>query len=1122
MPDCVSPQESLSSLSVESLETELLEQCISSGMPKPVPLTAIPTTKQQHSTNETRHRSKENKPSTVYDKQDNSKNVNAASVARNTNEQIEQHNVRPVIQTTVTGVDYAKREEGVARNASKAKTTEGTTPIILDTSQDKYSLTEERLVDQQKNGFNQQIVKIDDIELSIASNDGKENYVDDRMLDPDAMIESLDRFTAELVSQASHLQKKEDSKFGTSVTDDGTWNDDNTSPNDLTFPSISASAPNVITFPSDSDNRINITFDVIDGTNQNEQPSNDFSSINTSTLTESTLIAMEATKIATRLKEEADMTQSLTSVNSLELDNVPAPSELFSLSLNESPKPSRKKLPPSFMIKKVFTNSLNRTSSIESLENHSISNLDQMNPPSAMSDIFDMDGSMNSVASLINDNDIKPNFVTNGIVTKMPIVRHHHSATIMQQLLSKSTNCNYSISDLDHINPPSLLNDITDMCNSLADIPTDTICSQTEIFEDCRTHLTEEEEPKTEEDVTEFSEAHSETPVQSDFCSSSAESTPKRTKNIHKHLTPKQKRNLAKERYKTYTIAAEIVMKEENFKAAQEEQKKTEEDKTESYHTAAAASAATNNSVRITPKQRRKENRSRFETQILDATLTNETPSCSGKSSNNSDESFGNSPTMQSPAKTKSDIRKSFMQKRLENRDRFRTQTLSESSVSPDLSCGSPPLSINNDVHYMVQKEANAVLKTLSETKTKQDDLLDCETLSLVSMEDDSDHNSGCSINNYRTYHKSWGFSNNNVPVIDDNVEQREDEPKQKPKIVKPDDKKPQEEEEQPPQEKTIRGRRKLLYTRNNLSTTRTVNKQANLTSNLVKNVTTTLKNNNIQNNASKLNVKPPTGLQSQQQKRTLRQPTKTFSSLTTKTTTTKQLPSTTQTQKPTIKSPRQSPANSTKSSPIHSSKSSPKHQPQIEQIKRAPVERQGTFTKESSGTSTTTTTTTTTARSKIPTSSIPKPRSASSSSSTRQKTSGIPSRIQPPSSSKSITNLLKNQNLTTTKKPNQTNQQQQPAAPSTKQAASKIASLWKKIEESKAKQQHQQQQKPDSRVWIQPDIVRDTQQPRLIRSNTFENKNSLIGLNGVDQQHHRQENFNQYGDVNDSPEVSF
>lgn len=90
------------------------------------------------------------------------------------------------------------------------------------------------------------------------------------------------------------MDKQEKSKLS---NDDNTWNDD-TSHNELTFPTMSGSAPNVITFESEQDEISNI--DVLDGIdNQNEGISNDFSSVNTNTMTESTLIAIEATKLVT-------------------------------------------------------------------------------------------------------------------------------------------------------------------------------------------------------------------------------------------------------------------------------------------------------------------------------------------------------------------------------------------------------------------------------------------------------------------------------------------------------------------------------------------------------------------------------------------------------------------------------------------------------------------------------------------------------------------------------------------------------------------------------------------------------------------------------------------------------
>lgn len=156
--------------------------------------------------------------------------------------------------------------------------------------------------------------KTDDFDTDVLSVTESTKTFDNRMLDPDAMIESLDRFTAELVSQASHLQNKED-KYSVSVTEGDTWNED-TSPNDITFPSMSGSAPNVVTFTSESVDSENVR-DVVDGCEDKQDiVSNDFSS---STLTESTLIAMEATRMATVFKREADMSHSLTSAASLEL-----------------------------------------------------------------------------------------------------------------------------------------------------------------------------------------------------------------------------------------------------------------------------------------------------------------------------------------------------------------------------------------------------------------------------------------------------------------------------------------------------------------------------------------------------------------------------------------------------------------------------------------------------------------------------------------------------------------------------------------------------------------------------------------------------------------------------------
>lgn len=344
--------------------------------------------------------------------------------------------------------------------------------------------------------------------------------VDNRMLDPDAMIESLDRFTAELVSQSCHLHNKDlyaSTNTETTRSSIDTWHDEN-SPNDATFPSISGSAPNIITF--DSEYKPN-----------NSKP-NDFPTI---TMTESTLIQMEAAKMANVFQDA--MANSFTSINSLELDKIQPPSQMNSMadfSMTKSPQLQRKKsLPNSIILRRALSirgQNLDHKSS-------STNNLDQLPFENNLQNI-DLESSMLSVASLSSEIvDLKPEFLMNEVANPM-----FHNNFPMQ--CGSSMN---SVTDLEHINPPSFFNE--PISDSLADVNTE--------FEDCYTHV-----GQTENDVsvTEFSDANSVTPIQSDLSSASDDSISKKTKTLTKQLTPRQRRNLTKERYKTYTIAAEMIL----------------------------------------------------------------------------------------------------------------------------------------------------------------------------------------------------------------------------------------------------------------------------------------------------------------------------------------------------------------------------------------------------------------------------------------------------------------------------------------------------------------------------------------------------------------------------------
>ncbi|XP_018575110.1 adenomatous polyposis coli protein isoform X2 [Anoplophora glabripennis] len=1052
-----SRRDSLSSISLESLgspeaQQALLEQCISSGKPKSKSVTPprssnalVPRPVERRSMGKSHSRDRQ-PPPPPPDEEQKPKNVNAASVAGSTT--VQANATCPEMPTAAAGVEENPEPEKGTGSPGPIQGAAGRSGIPTDTSRGKCSPSEgisstgltksgsseslSRILKEDscdditaafafsptdnikgsltKSGSNKslsRILKEEDYNntaaafvFSAADNIGIEDClarscedsraVDNRMLDPDAMIESLDRFTAELVSQASHLNKDED-KYKVS-TGDNTWNED-TSPNEVTFPSISGSAPNVITFSNEEDSN-KIEEDAVDGANESkEAPSNDFSSINTSTMTESTLIAIEASKMATVFKNEAEMSLSINSAASLELDHVQPPSHLNSLTnsavglekgIPKSPKLTarKKSLSAGLMVRRALSNSLNHGSSLESLENQSLSNLDHVNPPSDLHDVFDLEGSMTSVASLPSENDIKTDFIVNGIVGK-DVQNSQHPIFNVKQPFNVS---NYSC-ELENINPPSLFNEITDFCNSLADFGSETICTETgDIFEDCYTHVAEmtlqEENITLADEVTEFSDAHSATPILSDL--SSAESTPKKSKTLTKSMTTKQRRSLARDRYKTYTVAAEMVMREEGEKA-RENSESTEDSRTARQlqdrsvsDTTYVSSSYSVTSPKLTPREKRQLNRSRFETQVLDEAITSilqqpiiETPPPSDSQNQSCDSNSCGSSPAQSPARTKLSIRRNFMQKRLENKDRFRTQTLSESSFSPEISSASPPL-INGDaeLHLHLQKEADLVLRTLRDTKTTQDELLDCETLSLVSNDDDSEHNSGSSVN-YRTYHKSWGFRKN-IPIVnsennnedglvncqsnfsndpeqlsdeltvtnvrdeylneDGGEERAEPKPAGKPKIVKPEEKPVEQAEEAVNEEqgRGIRGRRKPLYSKSNINNKvapKNIKPAKTMASNLVKNVTSTLKSGTalktvvVKQNKTTA-VKPPVT----QSRTSSGYGSKTLSN---------------------SSSPKTSPAR------VPLSKGSPKHVPAAAKQQAAtpkgtpPMERQGTFTKD-------------------------------------------------------------------------------------------------------------------------------------------------------------------------------
>lgn len=182
IPKQLSRQESLSSLSADSLgsieqEQALLEQCISSGMPKSKH-TSTPNkletnksgvsvikpigvaTKQFNTSKPKNHEEKHktygerNRDFDIQEEKKNSKNVNVTSAAGSTT--TETSPVRPTTPTTVAGVEHI---ENIERNQNLRPTIAGMR--VVDTSRDKCSPSEENLsTELTKNGCDKSLGQI--------------------------------------------------------------------------------------------------------------------------------------------------------------------------------------------------------------------------------------------------------------------------------------------------------------------------------------------------------------------------------------------------------------------------------------------------------------------------------------------------------------------------------------------------------------------------------------------------------------------------------------------------------------------------------------------------------------------------------------------------------------------------------------------------------------------------------------------------------------------------------------------------------------------------------------------------------------------------------------------------
>lgn len=608
-----------------------------------------------------------------------------------------------------------------------------------------------------------------------------------RQRDPDAMIASLDRLTATLVQQTEAIRERDSGTMKQSLTCD-TWNED--SPNDVSFPSISISAPLVASFNSDAQE---------DPHRVTTSENNEHDRIN---MTESRIIQREAIKLAEAVDAEANGQNEIeaTSLLSIDLEAIKPPSSMGSLlsltasyagtadntetfinrdrcystslppasvkSFNDPRNVRKKSLPVGVVAKRALGQNQSHTSSLENLLNEcTSSHLENVKPPSTMDelpDVGDMENSMLSVASITSEIADSKEQDSHSLTGSDPVVfemlkpvANVLSMTCLRYVEGSASN---SLSEcLENINPPSLFNEVTEIDDTTIDAITDTMCSDT-LCIDMELHTDEAVRSIVAEVIDEAENDTDEaaTPLSSEYCvSSSAESTPKKRSHSRSYLTPKQKRNLAKERYKTYTIAAEIVKKEEEERRRQD-------------------GIAVGDKIpcrkcspfsKLTPKQRRQENRARFQTQVLGnpfpdlnvAQIKEEANRMAVENLVENQEST--SPIKSSiPTLTKLPMCKALRKKRgdlRENKERYRTRTLNDSEAvfgcNPTSSIGAAEEGQTGAQEYarkgiqsMLEQNATIMLNTRNESSkandlTLGDATLRCETV--TSASNDSDHN---------------------------------------------------------------------------------------------------------------------------------------------------------------------------------------------------------------------------------------------------------------------------------------------------------------------------------------------------------------------------------------------
>lgn len=414
-----------------------------------------------------------------------------------------------------------------------------------------------------------------------------------------------------------------------SATSTGTWADDS-SPNEISCPSVSITAPTGGSIKSENYRELS---DLVEENHDSASEAQDLPS-----LTDSWLLEAEATKVAS-----AVMGHSLSS-----LDSILPPSEMGSLgSLSQSF--SGRSLPLTLLNRNCTSRKKSLPAALNSLVASDVSvefnlsgsftcHLDNVRAPSMLDEMGDSENSFMSIASITSEAaDVAADIVKDGCAgdATYDIAR--------PAVFAK----NAGVADV--LDQPSTYHEITELSTDqdlTLEPGTETIASDSELYDEVA-------DTKTLEAPDLPCDSQRTTP------SSSVESSPK------KGLTPKQRREVLRDRYQTYTISSPG----SDPKAAAEE------------HHGTKAGSFEEAQVSPTPRQRRQMARDRYQTYTINSPVK-QSPDTHERTANEVKKSatVGDVPSNTEALQKKPRI--TPKQRRQEDRDRFRTRTLEKDCIT--------------------------------------------------------------------------------------------------------------------------------------------------------------------------------------------------------------------------------------------------------------------------------------------------------------------------------------------------------------------------------------------------------------------------------------------------------